>query len=246
MAESTKLGRSSKDDDTKCGEASEVCLVEDQEEGVDRRRAFDVPISDFPALPKRDSRYWTEPFIITALVGANVVFLVLMTMGGAGAIENETLATGLLVSIYSLAGIAALCILILLFGRQPDEVRRSQRTCYPIPEKVARMLVESPKQDLVPGLSNIPGPEGSLTMGTYCVRCLVWRPPSMHHDSTHHCSVCQRCVTGFDHHCGVIGRCITKRNMPAFVTLIAMLPAGVVVAVGSMVLGSAQDRMTLL
>merc|ERR1740121_370473 len=75
-------------------------------------------------------------------------------------------------------------------------------------------------------LQNVQGPFGS----SYCVRCLIWRPGGVETGPSHHCNICQRCVTGFDHHCNVFGRCITNANMPCFYTLIAMLIVGVLTA----------------
>merc|ERR1719422_1782558 len=119
------------------------------------------------------------------------------------------------------AVVAVLCTSYLLFAGA-GVVRRSTSTCYPIPAEVESRLKEGLNLD---GMKNVPGPSGSRSRGTYCVRCLVWRPPK-EDGKVHHCQVCQRCVRGFDHHCGVFGRCIVRGNMPCFFTLIAMMFAG--------------------
>merc|ERR1712094_3657 len=95
--------------------------------------------------------------------------------------------------------IAVFCTAYLFFSA-PNVVKRSRATCYPLPEIIEQRLLRG---DSLEDLENIAGPRQT----SFCVRCLVWRPPAL--DSTsHHCQICQRCVTGFDHHCGVFGRCI--------------------------------------
>ncbi|CAK0904296.1 unnamed protein product [Prorocentrum cordatum] len=119
---------------------------------------------------------------------------------------------------------AILCVLYLLKLESAGEIKRSPRTCYPIPAEAGWPL----RGRSLKGLSNITRVEGSSKDGTYCVRCLVWRPPKEH--KPHHCNTCQRCVTGFDHHCGVFGRCIVNGNMVCFVTLIGLLFTGMCTA----------------
>jgi hypothetical protein len=120
---------------------------------------------------------------------------------------------------------AASCVLFLLKFENAGEIKRSAETCYPIPAEVERRLRDGTS---LTGLGNIPRVEGSTAHGTYCVRCLVWRPGK--DQKPHHCNTCQRCVVGFDHHCGVFGRCIVNGNMVCFFTLIGMLFAGMCTA----------------
>merc|ERR1712194_771580 len=113
----------------------------------------------------------------------------------------------------------------LLFGN-PGVVRRSETTCYPIPQEVETRLSKGLPYD---SLGNMPGKDCS-----YCVRCLVWRP-----SHAHHCSTCQRCVHNFDHHCGVFGRCIAgqglRGNMKYFKTLISIGMMGGATALAAVV-----------
>jgi len=95
----------------------------------------------------------------------------------------------------------------------PGVVRRSEGTCFPLPEAVANLLSQG---ESLQGLQNI-----ACDSRTFCVRCLVWRPDG---SKAHHCRVCQRCVVDFDHHCVVFGRCIAgkgfwqrKYMMPRFI-----------------------------
>lgn len=37
---------------------------------------------------------------------------------------------------------------------------------------------------------------------------------------TRHCSVCRKCVVGFDHHCVYLNTCIGSRNYPLFIALL--------------------------
>merc|ERR1712194_286316 len=130
-----------------------------------------------------------------------------------------------------MGALAGLCTVYLLIGNA-GVIHRSLETCYPIPEVVEERLRDALALD---DLTNIHGPEDSTTHGLYCVRCLVWRPPS-EQTKSHHCRTCQRCVTGFDHHCGVFGRCIVLGNMPCFFTLICLMCTGIMTAmVGSAV-----------
>merc|ERR1712045_605794 len=118
-------------------------------------------------------------------------------------------------------------VLYLLMGGA-GVIRRTAKVCYPMPPEVEEGLLRNGN---LTELDNIEGPDNSETMGTYCVRCLVWRPPKKWMMDAHHCSTCQRCVKGFDHHCGVFGRCIVRGNMSCFALMLGMLPAGIVTTV---------------
>eukprot|EP00927_Polykrikos_kofoidii_P066465 TRINITY_DN62065_c0_g1_i1.p1 TRINITY_DN62065_c0_g1~~TRINITY_DN62065_c0_g1_i1.p1 ORF type:complete len:238 (-),score=17.37 TRINITY_DN62065_c0_g1_i1:108-821(-) len=182
-----------------------------------------VPISDFPPLPVRQWGYWVEPWLGICLVTILSSLLVILTQQIVFHFDNPGIWPRIVFSlVVAEAVIAFLCVAYLLFGRA-GEIRRSRETCYPLPAEVEQRLLAN--EDLR-GLRNIDGPAGSKTLGTFCTRCLVWRPPKTSCQDSHHCSVCARCVTGFDHHCGVFGRCIVAKNMPCFVLLTAMAVAG--------------------
>jgi hypothetical protein len=180
-----------------------------------------LTIDDLPPLPDRGEGYWAEPWCGVFVVGILSATLISSAQGiNPDALDppKKWLAVHLM---YLWAAVAVFCVLFLLFA-EAGVIRRSPETCYPIPAQVAERLMSSKCTD---GMDNIDGRD--THQGTYCVRCLVWRPdvgsagwPS------HHCRVCNRCVTDFDHHCGVFGRCITKSNMPCFGTLIGMAFAG--------------------
>ena len=129
------------------------------------------------------------------------------------------------------AAVALTCLAGLLFD-DAGEVRRSAATCVPVPPAVADRLRAGA------GAHAITANIADEALGTYCVRCLVWRPPN---STPHHCSTCQRCVTAFDHHCGVFGRCIAgeglRGNWKYFVTIISMGLGGMATGVGAIMLG---------
>ncbi|KAF4688728.1 Zinc finger, DHHC-type containing [Perkinsus olseni] len=52
----------------------------------------------------------------------------------------------------------------------------------------------------------------------WCRTCRIYRPPR-----SHHCSVCDDCVTRFDHHCAVLGTCVGLGNYRYFLCLIVTL-----------------------
>ena len=137
------------------------------------------------------------------------------------------------------ATLCALCILEAIAGltclvglQITTSVVLERDPTKPLPEAVSAALRSG---DKLPA-KNI---EDSV-LGTFCVRCLLWRPPLReesagacgHHSGRwwpaaphvlthlydhggrtyHHCSTCQRCVADFSHHCGVFGRCMAGRG----------------------------------
>lgn len=194
--------------------------------------ALRFPIVDLPPLGARSAEYITEGIQGACFVGFTclvILVLVIFMRAEPELWKNPAWCRSAPDLTLGWIGIAAISTSYILFGRAA-EIPRSSSTCYPIPPKVVEQLLRvKPESVRWPGelSGNIPGPPGHSWLGSYCVRCLVWRPPE---DSEgwkpHHCSTCQRCVCSFDHHCGVYGRCIVKGNMPCFATNVFMLGCG--------------------
>ncbi|ADM12393.1 ankyrin repeat-containing protein [Encephalitozoon intestinalis ATCC 50506] len=53
--------------------------------------------------------------------------------------------------------------------------------------------------------------QDEYTMEHFCYTCLVRKA-----GGTKHCSICERCVLGFDHHCPCINKCVSKDSMKLF------------------------------
>jgi len=198
-----------------------------------------IALDELPDPPKRRKGYYMEPLGGVALVLAVCVGCVAGTTFACSGLGPGSKPLGMPYSgilqglVWLWAFIAWFCVLFLLCGRA-GEIRRSEDTCLPMPAPVRKRLA---KNESLQGMQNIQGDRRDRDngRGTYCVRCLVWRPPARRgRGRGHHCNTCQRCVTGFDHHCGVFGRCIVRGNMPCFITLIAMLPLGVGTAILAM------------
>eukprot|EP00927_Polykrikos_kofoidii_P069246 TRINITY_DN64622_c0_g1_i1.p1 TRINITY_DN64622_c0_g1~~TRINITY_DN64622_c0_g1_i1.p1 ORF type:complete len:284 (-),score=34.81 TRINITY_DN64622_c0_g1_i1:52-834(-) len=197
------------------------------------------PIAKLPPLPTRGDGYWSEPFTGILFVGFMAAALVSFTMGAAvtnveGPTDASTsdllrawLAMPLIVMIWTCALVAVFCTAYILLA-SAGEIRRSERTCYPIPQEVGTRLRSGLS---CVGMENIQASDGK---SSYCVRCLVWRERGPQTRS-HHCNVCQRCFSNFDHHCGVFGRCIVKANMPCFMANVVMLVVGVCIAGATLV-----------
>jgi len=52
------------------------------------------------------------------------------------------------------------------------------------------------------------GPEGTLSM---CSQCQTFKPPF-----SHHCRICNRCISRMDHHCPWMNNCVGAGNMKHF------------------------------
>eukprot|EP00928_Gymnodinium_smaydae_P088712 TRINITY_DN72775_c0_g1_i1.p1 TRINITY_DN72775_c0_g1~~TRINITY_DN72775_c0_g1_i1.p1 ORF type:complete len:265 (-),score=46.02 TRINITY_DN72775_c0_g1_i1:113-907(-) len=189
----------------------------------DGRKPKEIPLSDLPPLPQRSILYYTQPFFGAFIVIGLSILLQVITPGGY--------QSRLVLCFFSC--IAFGCVGVLLFA-DSGAIERTSETVHPIPEEVISLL-DTPNE-LKFLTANLKGPVGGPGhMGSFCVRCLVWRPKTVskgdageftYRGEVHHCQVCQRCYTGFDHHCGVFGRCIVQKNLLYFYLLVAMLPAG--------------------
>jgi hypothetical protein len=207
-------------------------------------------LADLPPLPEPDrrSQRW-QAAGGTALVVGIVVVLVGLTHGvglTVGELPRDAW-WACLVLIYTEAGVALLCLLMILLG-DPGIIRRNEQTCFPLPDAVREKLARG---ESLEGMGNIEDGEDS-----FCVRCLVWRRQPDHRSDwfaqpwqrgpkrAHHCRTCGRCVASFDHHCGVFGRCIAGNvcfsgNMPYFCTIFACSWAGGMTCAGAVLVGVA-------
>eukprot|EP00930_Biecheleria_cincta_P001801 TRINITY_DN102899_c0_g1_i1.p1 TRINITY_DN102899_c0_g1~~TRINITY_DN102899_c0_g1_i1.p1 ORF type:complete len:251 (+),score=10.75 TRINITY_DN102899_c0_g1_i1:98-850(+) len=178
----------------------------------------EFPIEMFPPLPPRSSRFYWEPMISLAIVPLLIFDCCGIPAVASRGIQSEFLHGVVVPGVWVAGAVAALCTMCVLLG-DSGEIDRNSMTCYPIPgEVMVHLKRQSAGHPSELATQNIPGMNGC----TYCTRCLVWRPPE-----SHHCSVCQRCVSGFDHHCSFFGRCITSRNMPCFVIVLFCLVLGI-------------------
>lgn len=200
-----------------------------------------ITLSMLPPLQDRYAAYYTEPWggVLTVLFFCSVFCgcACFSVLGGTHAKEGATAMYSLLLAVFVEAVLAFLCVFYILFA-QAGVIKRSAKSCYPLPPLVEDLLLErnglkNPpprgRRKKLEDLDNVDGPDNHPILGSYCVRCFVWRPPRKENQApAHHCRTCQRCVRGFDHHCGVFGRCIVAGNMPCFGTLVALLPVGFV------------------
>ncbi|CAE7254513.1 pfa4 [Symbiodinium sp. CCMP2592] len=192
--------------------------------GVDDLDAWEalLPLSRLPPLPDRNPKFWTQAFAGSCVVfGLCITFVVAArnVRGDPTHWSNPPWCNAVDSVMSCFALLALFCTSFIIFGRQ-GEICRSKATCYPIPAQVAKGLLAGQRP---PQNRNILAPEHHPAHGSYCVRCLVWRPRDVDSHLSHHCRICQRCFVEFDHHCGVFGRCIVEGNMPCFATNIALL-----------------------
>mmetsp|Transcript_10816 Transcript_10816/g.24740 ORF Transcript_10816/g.24740 Transcript_10816/m.24740 type:complete len:273 (-) Transcript_10816:117-935(-) len=177
-----------------------------------------LPIAAFPPLPARGEGYFFEPAVGIITIGVLVTSMVCAVFGCTSGGTLDPVLRAVLCGLILLWAIIAILSTAYILFAGASEVQRSPQNCYPIPEEVAMRLLE---KNTTEGMRNVPRPPDHPEGGTFCVRCLVWRPPK-----AHHCQTCQRCVTGFDHHCGFYGRCIVRGNMICFTLNFMMLLAG--------------------
>ena len=208
-----------------------------------------MPRPDYMALLKERSVgvavCGTSASICLGLIHGFLALAETWDANGQGLPQKARLA--ILMPSYALASLAACFYLYLCLGGA-GVIHRSTASCLPLPPEAAAYLTRVAAGESVDGQiagKNLEHPDKG-NGATYCVRCCVWRAgrrPQRHCCTTrpcglqlpvcdsadenidlypHHCSVCGRCVHGFDHHCGVLGACITEGNMIAFRGLIVI------------------------
>ncbi|CAK0808999.1 unnamed protein product [Prorocentrum cordatum] len=210
--------------------AGTVAAADGSYHSLDSESARVIAIKDLPGLQARGQDYYSQPFCGICVVGVLIALFVSCTRSAvadsAGGYD-WTLPNACVVAVFAEAGIAVFMVLYILFAGA-GEIRRSPGTCYPIPPEVDQRLRRGESlQDMENVQANTERADhAGMPDGTYCVRCLVWRPNVGR--KAHHCRTCGRCVVGFDHHCDVFGRCIVQGNMLCFNGLISMMVAGIV------------------
>jgi len=191
-----------------------------------------IPIESFPPLPPRGLNFYIGPWISLVLVFAFIVQAVaLPTLASRSYISP--LLTYVILPVVWLSAFAAVLVLASLVLGRTGELRRSDAVCYPIPGRAKALLLFG--QGKHEECTNIAGIAGT----SYCTRCFIWRPA----DNSHHCSTCQRCVTGFDHHCSFFGRCITQHNMNSFRAIIALFFVGVGVQILTLMIAATAPKV---
>ena len=125
-----------------------------------------------------------------------------------------------LVAIYLEAFLAVCCLLGILYG-DPGVVKRTPENCLPLPETIAERLQRG---ESLGGLENLQHAQ----LGSFCVRCCVWRraPGKLQssylpadcdmgvcEQGPHHCSTCGCCVNHFDQ-CALPQRLCPHRLCP--------------------------------
>ena len=195
--------------------------------------------SNLPPLPQPSPKRLHQ-----TLCGAVVVLSAICSTCAITTILSWTSAPAeLIIVLQRLAAtetcVALICLMGVNFGGSDSTIRR-ELASHAIPAEVVAALQEG----LPLPAKNIEDAE----LGTFCIRCCVWRPASepgghccglqakggdslhaydfgriidhalahaFRHGgvgTSHHCSICQRCVRDFSHHCGVLGRCIAGKG----------------------------------
>jgi len=155
-----------------------------------------LPEPDHPQLRTEAGRGWWTILGTSTMCAAFTVSPVFTSDGLSEGI------CWLLVGLIGLFAIVAVFCQVRITYGDPGVIHRSPENCFPLPDEVARRLRNGESLEMLSNLID----EGGRS---FCVRCLVWRPPKgTSLGAAHHCRTCQRCVVNFDHHCGVLGRCI--------------------------------------
>ncbi|CAK0849167.1 unnamed protein product [Prorocentrum cordatum] len=191
----------------------------------------ELPLEQLPPMPARGVAYWVQTASGLGIGGSLMAaYNIAIDFAVAHADEGSSLSwwsAFVLAPLTRAASIVAACCTLRLLAGRSGVVPRSKATCRPMPAEVKRLLRAG---EGLRGMSNVTG-EGPDGWGSYCVRCLVWRRASAQEPGaprSHHCSVCQRCVEGFDHHCRLLGRCVVRGNMIFLRTVITLMMAGMV------------------
>ena len=156
---------------------------------------------DLPPLPLPDRRLRRrEASVGVATIVSVIGFVLGLSHAAARAAAFREIYRAYFFLMYSCASLALMCLERILRG-DPGVICRSRENCEPMPQVVREKLK---KGQPLTDLRNVYHHQSRRSHGSsYCVRCLVWRPPK-----SHHCATCQRCVRHFDHHCALLGRCI--------------------------------------
>mmetsp|Transcript_76382 Transcript_76382/g.212183 ORF Transcript_76382/g.212183 Transcript_76382/m.212183 type:complete len:249 (-) Transcript_76382:71-817(-) len=180
------------------------------------------------APPERSAAYWSEPRTSVFAIGT-LSAICLGPLHLADTFCHGGFFRVALWFVWAAVAVVAASSAYIIFGGA-GEIRRSAANSHPIPDVVAERLRRHKSMD---GLANVEGPSGSETHGSFCVRCLLWRPPDGYRGTRlvvhHHCRTCQRCFACFDHHCDFFGRCIVSANMPCKWLVIVMGWIGVII-----------------
>lgn len=226
QAESSPLC-GSEEERSSCVPCNDLESAEDTED--------DIKISDLPPLPDPDvCTMRSEACCGSCFVLCLILLFVFVAHAIGSIVSNDHVIKYIGLGAIYLEAIIAICCLLGVMWADPGVIRRSPKTCFPLPPEVRQAIKAGVPVDERLQLRNI-----SDGRRSYCVRCLVWRED----EECHHCSTCGRCVREFDHHCGVMGRCIAGDgfggNMGFFKMLLSMAGAAIVTCIAFSLLASA-------